>query len=57
MLTGEILDKFSQLITTALGFVAALAWNDAIQILVQQFLSSMGGALPPRSSTSFWVGS
>jgi hypothetical protein len=29
-LTGEILDKFSQLITTALGLVAALAWDDAI---------------------------
>ncbi len=29
-MTGEILDKFSQLITTALGLVAALAWNDAI---------------------------
>jgi hypothetical protein len=25
-LTGEILDKFTQLITTALGLVAALAW-------------------------------
>ncbi len=32
-LTGEILDKFSQLITTALGLVAALAWNDAIQTM------------------------
>jgi hypothetical protein len=29
-LTGEIRDMFSQLITTALGLVAALAWNDAI---------------------------
>ena len=25
-MTGEILDKFSQLITTALSLVAALAW-------------------------------
>ena len=32
---GEILDKFSQLITTALGPVAALAWNDAIRTLFQ----------------------
>jgi putative copper export protein len=32
-LTGEVLDRFSQLITTALGLVAALAWNTAIQNL------------------------
>jgi hypothetical protein len=44
-LSGEILDKFSQLITTALGLVAALAWNDAIQTLFQQFLGTAGGAL------------
>jgi hypothetical protein len=44
-LTGEILDKFSQLITTALGLVAALAWNDAIQQLFNQYLGEAGGAL------------
>jgi hypothetical protein len=44
-LTGEVLDKFSKLITTALGLVAALAWNDAIQTLFQQFLGTAGGAL------------
>ena len=32
-MTSEVLDKFVQLITTALGLVAALAWNDAIQSL------------------------
>ncbi|MDQ3636885.1 MAG: DUF5654 family protein [Actinomycetota bacterium] len=47
-LTGEILDKFSQLITTALGLVAALAWNDAIQTIFQQFLGSAGGALAAK---------
>ena len=47
-LTGEILDKFSQLITTTLGLVAALAWNDAIQTLFQQYLSSVGGALAAK---------
>jgi hypothetical protein len=47
-LSGEILDKFSQLITTALGLVAALAWNDAIQTLFQQFLSTAGGALAAK---------
>ena len=47
-MTGEVLDKFSQLVTTALGLVAALAWNDAIQTLFQQFLGSAGGALAAK---------
>jgi uncharacterized membrane protein len=47
-LTGEILDKFSQLIMTALGLVAALAWNDAIQTLFQQYLGTAGGALAAK---------
>jgi uncharacterized membrane protein len=47
-LTGEILDNFSQLITTALGLVAALAWNDAIQTLFQQYLGTAGGALAAK---------
>ena len=45
---GEILDKFSQLITTALGLVAALAWNDAIQSVFQQYLGTAGGALAAK---------
>lgn len=44
-MTGEILDKFSQLITTALGLVAALAWNTAIQNLFTQLFGEAGGAL------------
>jgi uncharacterized membrane protein len=47
-LTGEILDKFSQLITTALGLVAALAWNDAIQTVFQQYLGTAGGELAAK---------
>jgi hypothetical protein len=47
-LRGEVLDKFSQLITTALGLVAALAWNDAIQTLFQQFLGTAGEALAAK---------
>ncbi len=47
-MSGEILDKFSQLITTALGLVAALAWNYAIQTLFQQFLGTAGGALADK---------
>jgi Na+-driven multidrug efflux pump len=44
-LTGEVLDKFSQLITTALGLVAALAWNTAIQNLFDRVLGKAGAAL------------
>ncbi len=51
-MTGEILDKFSQLITTALGLVAALAWNDAIQLLFNHLLGeSRAGRWSPSSST------
>jgi uncharacterized membrane protein len=44
-LTGEVLDKFAQLITTALGLVAALAWNTAIQNLFNQVFGQAGGKL------------
>ncbi len=54
-MTGEILDKFSQLITTALGLVAALAWNDAIQLLFNQLLGESGGALAAKFFYAFLV--
>jgi uncharacterized membrane protein len=44
-LTGEVLDKFSGLISTALGLVAALAWNTAIQNLFNLIFGDAGGAL------------
>jgi len=44
-LTGEVLDKFAELITTALGLVAALAWNTAIQNLFDQVFGEAGGEL------------
>ncbi len=44
-LTGEVLDKFSQLITTALGLVAALAWNTAIQNLFDKVFGEAGARL------------
>ncbi len=44
-LTGEVLDRFSQLITTALGLVAALAWNTAIQNLFDKIFGPAGGEL------------
>jgi uncharacterized membrane protein len=44
-LTGEVLDKFSQLVTTALGLVAALAWNTAIQNLFDRVFGKAGAVL------------
>jgi len=44
-LTGEVLDKFAQLITTALGLVAALAWNTAIQNLFDKVFGKAGAEL------------
>ena len=44
-MTAEVLDKFSTLITTALGLVAALAWNTAIQNLFDTLFGQVGGKL------------
>ncbi len=44
-MTSEVLDKFSQLITTALGLVAALAWNTAIQNMFNSIFGEAGGKL------------
>ena len=44
-MTGEVLDKFAELITTALGLVAALAWNTAIQNLFDKIFGEAGGEL------------
>ena len=44
-LTGEVLDKFAQLVTTAVGLVAALAWNTAIQNLFERVFGKAGAAL------------
>ena len=50
-LTGEVLDKFAELITTALGLVAALAWNTAIQNLFDQVFGEAWASSPDSSST------
>jgi uncharacterized membrane protein len=44
-LSAEILDKFAELITVALGLVAALAWNTAIQNLFTTIFGKAGSAL------------
>jgi uncharacterized BrkB/YihY/UPF0761 family membrane protein len=43
--TAEVLDKFAELITVALGLVAALAWNTAIQNLFNKIFGEAGAAL------------
>jgi uncharacterized membrane protein len=43
--TAEVLDKFAELITVALGLVAALAWNTAIQNLFTMIFGEAGSAL------------
>ena len=47
-MTAEVLDKFSELITTALGLVAALAWNEAIQQLFTRLFGEAGGAMAAK---------
>ncbi len=42
------MDKFAGLITIALGLVAALAWNGAIQQLCSQLLGEARGALAAK---------
>lgn len=37
IMQNEIIEKFTVLITSAFGLVAALAWNDAIKGYLQQF--------------------
>ena len=43
--TKLIMETILGLITTAFGLVAGLAWNDAIQKLIEQFIGT-GDALP-----------
>ena len=45
-LQSEILDKFSTLITSAFGFVAALAWNGAIQAIFKQIFGTPDAIVP-----------
>src|ERR671915_1460090 len=54
-LSAEVLDKFSELITTALGLVAAQAWSEAIQQLFSQLLGEAGGALAAKFFYAFIV--
>ena len=44
-MSGEVPDKLAQLITTALGLVAAQLWNTAIQNLFERVFGKAGAAL------------
>ena len=54
-MSALVLDKFAELITFALGLVAALAWNEAIQQLFTQLLGEAGGALVAKFVYAFIV--
>ena len=42
-LTGEIAAQLLTLATSALGLVAALAWNDAVQAIFKEYFPAAGG--------------
>lgn len=44
-LTGEIAAQLLTLATSALGLVAALAWNDAVQAVFKEFFPAAGGVV------------
>ncbi len=43
---NEIIDKISNLITTAFGLVAALAWNGAIKAIFEKVFGTAKGIAP-----------
>lgn len=44
-LTGEVTAQLLQLATSALGLVAALAWNDAVQAVFKEYFPAAGGVV------------
>jgi len=44
-LTGEIAAQLLTLATSALGLVAALAWNDAVQAVFKEYFPAAGGVV------------
>jgi len=43
----QVLETIAALMTAAFGFVAALAWNDAIQTTIKQYIGT-GSDLPAK---------
>ena len=50
VIKNEIIEKMELLIASAFGFVAALAWNDAVKSLFAK-----GGSLEFVSKTGVWI--
>lgn len=46
---AEIIDKLADLITTAFGLVAALAWNSTIQAIFKNIFGAAEGMIPMLS--------
>jgi len=46
IMKAEIIDKLADLITTAFGLVAALAWNGAIQAIFKNIFGTSEGLIP-----------
>lgn len=44
-MTGEIAAQLLTLATSALGLVAALAWNDAVQAVFKEYFPAAGGVV------------
>lgn len=44
-ISKEVLDKMITLLLGGFGFVAALAWNDAVQSLFNEFLPAKGAGV------------
>ena len=40
------METFATLMTAAFGMIAALAWNDAIQSLIREFIDSENAVVP-----------
>lgn len=45
---SAFLSKASTLLTAAFGFVAALAWNDAVQSLVKELFGTAAGSITAK---------
>jgi hypothetical protein len=54
-LSGEIRERLSASIVAALGFVAGLAWNDAIRSAIEYFYKTDGSGIWPKFLYAFIV--
>ena len=52
-ISAQILDKVTTLVMAAFGFVAALAWNEAVKTTFQQFYGEAGSLIGQYSYAIF----